>query len=198
MAVLRSVLVDLWTQEANPSARLVCPSTHLPIQPSGTTIVYLIKIKQIMLTNWISWLALCAGRSRGDLLNNPCNINRARPQTHIPAHSHTLAHTHTGTHPHMTWLSLGSSPSGGQSIRREGNKKRTWLENHLIYLGCEKSSSRKNQQTGPRQRQRRHGRRKATSANEVKSKLKAKPKLRRRRRRRNPFGCLRLPHSLHT
>lgn len=120
MAVLRSVLVDLWTQEANPSAWLVCPSTHLPIQPSGTTIVYLIKIKQIMLTNWISWLALCASRSRGDLLNNPCNINRARPQTHIPAHSHTLAHTHGHTPTYdmtFTWqqsIRRTVHPRGGQ------------------------------------------------------------------------------------
>lgn len=94
----------------------------------------------------------------------------------------------------FTWqqsIRIGQSIAEGATERgeRTTTKKRTWLENHLIYLGCEKSR-RKNQQTGPRQRQRRR-RRKATSANEVKSKLKAKPKLRQRRRgrRRNPFGC---------
>lgn len=129
MAVLRSVLVDLWTQEANPSAWPVCPSTHLPIQPSGTTIVYLIKIKQIMLTNWISWLALCVGRSRGDLLNNPCNINRARPQTHIPAQTHTGTHTRAHTHIwhdfHLAAVHQEDSPSEGRATKKGHDLKIT-------------------------------------------------------------------------
>lgn len=114
----------------------ISPSTHQPICPSGTTIVYLIKIKQIMLTNWISWLALCAGRSRGDLLNNPCNINRVRPRPESQ-HKHTRTHTHSHTHPHMTWLSLGSSPSEGQSIWRGGGQQKkdmTWKSLNLLGL----------------------------------------------------------------